>query len=530
MMFLHKLEFIIIINQLIISGSGIVVILNLLSTSLFLLKMWRRGFRVSSTAFAAVGKHKQHLEQHSQAQRLKKLGSQLGRSTRRSASSYHHITTTATSNADLLVKLGATVAALGGGYYLYNNDQERLALYRLGHSTYRIANLVGTTAVIGLDYGLSLAYYHRFQRNTIQTEYETKYTLLQKLQGDQQTITMKMIQCKRMLEDLENGIKFDRYNSDGTGSGEQNGTAIDTHESGDGTHNREHLLHLIDFYQKQILENRQEMEQLSKELDLIYKGNQQEDGYEQFYSQLHRRNAKRLRNMCAANGGVYIKIGQHIAMLDHVVPPEYHEYLCTLLANTPTSSMNSVRRIFKEDFGKLPEEIFDEFETIPIASASLAQVHVAKKDGIKYAVKVQHEGLREGTDVDRYVITTLVHYLHKIFPEFNYDWLTKEMNTNIPPELDFNNEKYNIYKAKETLQSFIKSEDIAIPTPIEDKCSSRVITMTFEEGVYISRIRNFTQYDLNPAEISTLISKVFAEQIFKHGFVHCGKFISLSLF
>jgi Skp family chaperone for outer membrane proteins len=469
--------------------------------------MWRKGLPVSSSVFSVVSRQAQS---KCMQQRVQSLSAKLkDPSLRRCSNTYHSQATQGVSNGDILVKLGALIGIGSGGYYLYSHEQERRRLYRLAHSTYRILNLVGTTTIIGLDYAISLALYHRFQRNNLQTEYELKYSLLQKLQGDQQTITMKLTQCKRMLQDMDRG----KHSS-------SSGTSL---ESGGTVQNREQLQRMIQLYQQQIQENRQEMEKLSKELEFIYKGNQKEDGYEQFYSQLHRRNAKRLRDMCAANGGVYIKIGQHIAMLDHVVPPEYHEYLCTLLANTPTSSIESVRRIFQEDFhGQLPEDIFDEFDPIPIASASLAQVHVATKNNIKYAIKVQHEGLREGTDVDRYVITTLVHYLHAIFPAFNYDWITKEMNSNIPPELDFQHEKRNILQAKQTLSNFIEKEDIAIPTPYDEYSSSRVITMSFEEGVYISRIHDYKAYDLNPTEISTLISKVFAEQIFKHGFVHCG--------
>ena len=59
---------------------------------------------------------------------------------------------------------------------------------------------------------------------------------------------------------------------------------------------------------------------------------------------VHNRCAIRLRDMCAQNLGVYIKLGQHIAMLDHLFPEEYHHHLSSLLSKTPQSSYEAVRR------------------------------------------------------------------------------------------------------------------------------------------------------------------------------------------
>jgi hypothetical protein len=69
------------------------------------------------------------------------------------------------------------------------------------------------------------------------------------------------------------------------------------------------------------------------------------------YKVVHNRSAIRLRDMCAQNLGVYIKLGQHIAMLDHVFPEEYHTHLSSLLSRTPQSSYLAVSRVVKEELG-----------------------------------------------------------------------------------------------------------------------------------------------------------------------------------
>ena len=71
----------------------------------------------------------------------------------------------------------------------------------------------------------------------------------------------------------------------------------------------------------------------------------------------HTRNAIRLTKMCASNGGLYIKLGQHIAMLDYIVPEEYRQELTSLLGQTPQTSWESVRRVVKDELGDYPENL-----------------------------------------------------------------------------------------------------------------------------------------------------------------------------
>ena len=122
---------------------------------------------------------------------------------------------------------------------------------------------------------------------------------------------------------------------------------------------------------------------------------------ESSFAESHRRSAHRLHALCEANGGVYIKLGQHISQLDYLFPKEIISVLRQLLNDTPPSSYDSVRAVIKEELGQYPEDLWSEFDRTPLASASLAQVHVARdREGRKYAVKVQHEALRVMAESD----------------------------------------------------------------------------------------------------------------------------------
>jgi len=242
------------------------------------------------------------------------------------------------------------------------------------------------------------------------------------------------------------------------------------------------------------------------------------------YDEVHRVNAIRLRDMCATSGGVYIKLGQHLAMLDYVLPEQYTEELSTLLANTPKTSWEGVQRVIREDLGAEWTNFFDSLEETPIASASLAQVHVGtlKNGGKKVAIKVQHEGLREESYMDMKAITLIVDALSNLYEGFTYRWLSKEMNDNLPKELDFNNERDNLNKARILLSSLIATGDLVIPTAHTEASSKRVLTMDFEEGVYVTDMNTIkNKWGLNTGDISTLVSTTFCEQMYRHGFVHC---------
>jgi hypothetical protein len=139
-----------------------------------------------------------------------------------------------------------------------------------------------------------------------------------------------------------------------------------------------------------------------------------------FWERVHERNAHRILCLARENAGVYVKLGQHLAQLDFILPEQYPAVLRELLDAAPQSSYESVRAVVREDLGAWPEDLFDRFEIEPIASASLAQVHVAydKKTGQKLAVKVQHRGLRETSAGDIAAVHLVINGIADAFPSF----------------------------------------------------------------------------------------------------------------
>ena len=110
------------------------------------------------------------------------------------------------------------------------------------------------------------------------------------------------------------------------------------------------------------------------------------------------------------NGGLYIKMGQGLSSMDHVLREEYYKTLAVLQDQAFGRPFEEVQQIFVEDFGAPPSEFFSEFEREPMAAASLAQVHRAvTKDGREHAIM---PGMIATTDI-RTGRKTVLDYLLK---------------------------------------------------------------------------------------------------------------------
>eukprot|EP00051_Salpingoeca_urceolata_P015011 m.192127 g.192127 ORF g.192127 m.192127 type:complete len:631 (+) comp18260_c0_seq4:102-1994(+) len=241
---------------------------------------------------------------------------------------------------------------------------------------------------------------------------------------------------------------------------------------------------------------------------------------EDAWHQAHMRNAIRLRDACCANQGIYVKLGQHLGQLDYLVPVEYISAMEIMFDKAPTSAFEDIEATFREEFNGLgPDDVFESFERVPIASASLAQVHRARtKSGQLVAVKIQHRRLRENCTGDVATVDLLVTFVKWAFPHLDYTWLTEEMRLNVPLELDFLHEAAN---AKRCARMFAHRDDITVPEVFDELTTHRVLCLGFEKGITVTQANEIENMELNPSDVARLISQVFAEQIFVHGFVHC---------
>jgi aarF domain-containing kinase len=234
---------------------------------------------------------------------------------------------------------------------------------------------------------------------------------------------------------------------------------------------------------------------------------------------VHQRSAERLLALARRNRGVYLKLAQHLSQLDYLLPDEYTDTLRVCLDDAPQSSLADVAATVAEELGRPIEELFLSFEPLPLASASLAQVHRATvRDAAggarSVAVKVQHRGLRETATGDVDMVTAAVAVVSRIFPAMPFWWVADEIAPNLPVELDFRAEAAN---ARRCAAMFRGDPRVAVPETLPALSSSRVLTMSFEPGCSVADRAAIERMGLAPARVASLISEAFCFQVFEQG-------------
>lgn len=209
---------------------------------------------------------------------------------------------------------------------------------------------------------------------------------------------------------------------------------------------------------------------------------------------LHRRNAERLFELLRTNGGLYLKIGQAIAMQSAILPPEFQKMFSRMFDDAPQNNWKDVERVIREDFGKSPEEVFGisfdgdpnlgVMERTARASASVAQVHWARlKDGTEVAIKVQKSEISDqvGWDLWTFKVATWVYTWLFDIPLYS---LVPFIVERLQLETDFENEADN----SERMAQLVAGESrlrgrVYIPKVYREMSSKRVMTAEWIEGV-----------------------------------------------
>ncbi|XP_055989698.1 aarF domain-containing protein kinase 1 [Sorex fumeus] len=241
--------------------------------------------------------------------------------------------------------------------------------------------------------------------------------------------------------------------------------------------------------------------------------------YEQLRSQVHLRSARRLRELCCANRGTFIKVGQHLGSLDYLLPEEYTSTLRVLHSQAPQSSLREVCQVIREELGKEIHDLFVSFDDTPLGAASLAQVHKAvMHDGRTVAVKVQHPKVQTQSLTDILLMEMLVLAVKKLFPDFEFMWLVDEAKKNLPLELDFLNEGRNAEKVAQMLKHF---DFLKVPRIYWELSTKRVLLMEFVDGGQVNDRDYMERNKIDVNEISRHLGRIYSEMIFVNGFVHC---------
>src|SRR5512147_2878719 len=197
--------------------------------------------------------------------------------------------------------------------------------------------------------------------------------------------------------------------------------------------------------------------------------------------------AARFRVMLAELGPTFTKLGQLLSTRPDLLPAHWVEELEALQDDCPPLPLAEIRREIERGLGRPVETLFASLEEAPLASASIAQVHLARTHaGVPVVVKVQRPRIRERVESDLTLLYYLARVVGAVIEEtgvYTPTDIIEEFDRTIHEELDFGNEARN---AKEMAAAAAKRNVPVIPRVFEELSSSTVLTMEYVEGTKLS--------------------------------------------
>ena len=244
---------------------------------------------------------------------------------------------------------------------------------------------------------------------------------------------------------------------------------------------------------------------------------------------------KVLRRLFEELGATYIKLGQFIASSPTLFPAEYVLEFQACLDKSPTVSFRTVRDIIQADLGRPLSQVYEFFDPRPLASASIAQVHMARlKNGTQVCVKVQKPDVDACLKADLGFLFVASRFLELINPSLSRLSLSNivgDIRMSMLDELDFRKEAQNLNNFRSFLERAGLDDVAAAPFPYLGASGKRVLTMDFLKGVPLVDLEGIRRFAPNPEQtlinaLRTWAASVVQNDIF-HADVHGGNLLVL---
>ena len=236
--------------------------------------------------------------------------------------------------------------------------------------------------------------------------------------------------------------------------------------------------------------------------------------------------AQRLREALESLGPIFVKFGQMLSTRRDLLPAEFADELARLQDRVPPFDPELAIRQIRQSLGKNPDELFATFDRVPVASASIAQVHFATlradANGVEreVAVKVLRPNMRQAIGRDIALLRTLaglVELLSADGKRLRPRDVVGEFDKYLNDELDLMREAAN---GSQLRRNFAGSKLLHIPEMFWDYCSEAVIVMERVSGIPIGRIDQLRAAGIDLKKLSRDGVEIFFTQVFQHGFFH----------
>jgi len=231
--------------------------------------------------------------------------------------------------------------------------------------------------------------------------------------------------------------------------------------------------------------------------------------------------AHRLRLVCEELGPTFVKFGQALSIRSDVLPAELVSELSTLQDHVPPLESGVAERVIEAELGQPVRALFEEFDPVPLAAASVAQVHRARMPGgERVVVKVRRPGIAQVMAGDVAILRQLALLAERHLPNADVidpSGLVDEFARMLRAELNFVREARSLERAA---RNFEGDPDVRIPTVWWERTTPAVLTMDELQGIKVSALESAGLDSADRRAVAARGADAMLAQILVHGFFH----------
>ncbi|MDB5818224.1 MAG: ubiquinone biosynthesis protein UbiB [Rhizobacter sp.] len=229
----------------------------------------------------------------------------------------------------------------------------------------------------------------------------------------------------------------------------------------------------------------------------------------------------RLRMALERLGPIFVKFGQVLSTRRDLLPEEFADELALLQDRVPPFPAELAVAIIEKAFGRPVSQIFETFDRVPVASASIAQVHFATlAGGRQVAVKVLRPNVLDIIDDDLSLMRTLARWVERLSADgrrLKPREVVAEFDNYLHDELDLVREAANAAQLRRNMAGL---NLVMVPEMVWELCTSGVIVMERMHGVPISQVARLREAGVDIPKLARDGVTIFFTQVFRDGFFH----------
>jgi ubiquinone biosynthesis protein len=235
----------------------------------------------------------------------------------------------------------------------------------------------------------------------------------------------------------------------------------------------------------------------------------------------HEPRGQRLRKALETLGPIYVKFGQVLSTRRDLLPIDIADELARLQDQVPPFPSELAMAEVERSLGRKLDEVFAYFEESPVASASIAQVHLARlHGGAEVAVKVLRPGVEAAVERDLDLLETAAALVERLWADgkrLRPRDVVVEFARHVDNELDLMREAAS---ASQLGRNFAASPLLIVPAVYWDLCAQRVMVMERMHGTPISQVQVLREKGVDIPALARAGVEIFFTQVFHHGFFH----------